>query len=123
MGHLIETTIQRRQALWLKLFGMDALPVLSPCPRWQSIDGRDTLAYDLDLSALGRNQRNRLSAHVAWSTGRPYSMVKLEVDNRFAWPIDATGCHVVEDQETAIRPSLLLPAVWRVLRRLAWVGG
>lgn len=122
MRHLIETTIQKRQALWLKLFGLETLPVLSSCPRWQVIDGRETLAYDLDLSALGRNQRNRLSAHVAWSTGRPYSLVKLEVDNRFAWPIDATGCHVVNEQETAIRPSLFMPVARRMLVRLAWAG-
>lgn len=102
MDHYITTTDETRLARWRHLFGADRLPVLAPAARWQWIDGMETPAYDLDLAALLDGQRARLAGHVAQRTGRPYPIVKMEIDNSLSWPVPAAGCVVIVDEETAV---------------------
>lgn len=56
MSYYVTTSSPKRRALWLRLFGVDRLPVVSPKPRWQVGRGEfretETLAYDLDVARL-----------------------------------------------------------------------
>ena len=109
MSYFVITPDRARADRWQKLFGADRLPVLAPVARWQLIDGQERPAYDLDLAALHQGQRDRLAGHVAKRTGRPYPLVKTEIDNSLSWPVVAAGCVVVIDEVTAADwPSLFL---------------
>lgn len=124
MAHMSEfwitTTDARRAGHWQRLFGSERLPVLHGRARWQWVDGREVPAYDLDLSRLHTGQRDRLAGYVARRMGRPYGLVKMEIDNALSWPVTAAGCELVTEEETAerTRPSLFMS----ILRHNRWRG-
>lgn len=99
----ITTTNERRLRLWHNLFGATELPVMSPRPRFQYRKHRPEriYAYDLDASRLTEWQRSRFAAYIARKMRVNYATALHLVD---AWPIEASGCRVVESskEETAV---------------------
>ncbi len=109
--HLITTSDEKRQAIWLHVFGTDTLPVLASKPRWQAMQGRgfDVLAFDLALSELSTAQRQRFAGHLSRKYGRNYQATLIELETVVSWPIPA-GMDVVvlEPAEQASPLALLL---------------
>ena len=101
----IITTNPHRQRVWQRLFGQDRLPVRTAVPRWQHLPGRSdsVLAYDLDLARLHAAQVERLAGYVARRAGWPYQTALAEI--RRGWPIEAAGCRLAEEAETAVSPD------------------
>lgn len=95
--HYITAVEQRRRAYWENLFGTDELPVKTPDPRWQHVDpGRhETLAYDLDTTALHPMQRERLAQHLAMTNGMRVEDARAMVETSTI-PVKAHGCRLVE---------------------------
>lgn len=114
-AYFITTRDETRAAYWLRVFGLERLPVMEKRPRWQALDsGRETFAYDLKLSALNPNQLNRFAAVIATRHGVRYDSAKRELQAMTSWPVAAIGCTVeieelAESEEATAekRPSLL----------------
>lgn len=103
----------RRAARWQRLFGTNRLPVLSAASRWDVVDGRDQLCYDLDLARLHWGQRDRMASYVARCLRRPYDTVRAEIEAAISWPVSAAGCVVETDEATESRPSpFFMPAMF-----------
>lgn len=106
----LQTRDKTRAQKWQRLFGLDALPVLSNRARWQPLNnGRMTYAFDLALSELSQAQRNAFSGYIARRTKRPYDQVKREMDTSTSWPLAANGCRVVvieSEEEATAAPQL-----------------
>lgn len=92
----ITTRNGQRAAKWLRLFGVDALPVKHERPRWQATANRDDvmLAYDLDATRLNEWQIARFAGYIAARTGTPFTAAKKLVDG---WPLEAAGCEAVSE--------------------------
>ena len=107
--YCVTTSDERRQSIWLALFGTDTLPVLHRRARWQDVNGRNVYAYDLDLGRLSQAQRNGFAGYIARRTRRNYVRdVKPEIDNKPAYPIPAANCQAIidKDSETAVNVDL-----------------
>jgi hypothetical protein len=95
----VTTQDPTRRALWLRLFGVDWLPVKAARPRWQVARGElvegEILAFDLDAARLHPMARERFAHYIAQRTGETYKVAAHIVDG---WPIAAAGCVV----ETAV---------------------
>lgn len=93
----ITTRNGRQRALWLRLFGSDALPVTAAAPHEvYTPDGRARLVYDLDVVAIGPHGRRRLAAYIAarrW--GVTFEAALRDV--AFGWTIDAADCQLVTE--------------------------
>lgn len=122
MKQFITTTDTRRLARWQHLFGLDRLPVLSRWTRFDVVDGFETPCYALELGQLTQLQRDRLACYAARRTGRPYADVRAEINAAVSWPVKASGCYVVEDEATVVRPSPLFVFAREHMLRLAWAG-
>lgn len=97
----VTTRDNQRAALWLRLFGVDALPVKHLQPRWQvNAYGRDVLAYDLDAPRLNEWQVARFAGYIARRTGTPFTDAKRLVDG---WPLEAGGCEAVSEDALSRR--------------------
>ncbi|MBX3056915.1 MAG: hypothetical protein KF770_10625 [Anaerolineae bacterium] len=125
MSYWITTSDRARSQRWERIFGADRLPVLSAAARRDVVEGQERPCYDLALGQLSTWQRDRLAAYASRRTGRPYEMVRCEIEAAISWPVTAAGCQLVceEDMATAERPSpFLLPAGWgrgvRIAKRL-----
>lgn len=89
----ITTRSGQRSAKWLRLFGVDVLPVKHEHPRWQVFaNGRDVLAYDLDATRLNEWQRARFAGYIAKRSAIPFTVALKQVDG---WPLEAGGCEAV----------------------------
>lgn len=98
----ITTRNGRQRALWLRLFGSEALPVTAAQPHEvYTPDGRARLVYDLDVVAIGPNGRRRLAAYIAarrWGVAPAQAGVEQALrDVAFGWTIDATDCELVSE--------------------------
>jgi len=113
--HFISTRSQRQRELWLDLFGLETLPVISPYPH-EAMDtsGRVLVFYTLDTSRMTPMQINRLASHVGgmWGSGYVRALDRILLDG---WNIDATYCELLETAELK-RPSL---SIWSRFRKLA----
>lgn len=77
MSYYVHTNDLRRRALWLRLFGVERLPVLAPHPRCRVERGArgetEIQAYDLDGARLHwmaqRRAMRRLNVSAAQLTG------------------------------------------------------
>lgn len=101
----ITTRNGRQRALWLRLFGSDALPVTAAAPHEvYTPDGRARLVYDLDVVAIGPNGRRRLAAYIAarrWGVAPAQAGVEQALrDVAFGWTIDATDCELASEPVT-----------------------
>lgn len=92
---VITTRSGQRAAKWLRLFGVEALPVKHERPRWIAQPGGDMLAYDLDASRLNEWQRARFAGYIAKRQDVPLKVALTMVDN---WPIEAAGCQSVASE-------------------------
>lgn len=111
--HLITTSDEKRQAIWLHLFGTDALPVLAAKPRWQEQGGAfPVLAYDLALSELTDPQRTRFAGYLSRKYRMDYTATLTELETAVSWPIPAgIDIQVMEPAEqTTPLASLLFGA-------------
>jgi hypothetical protein len=102
---MIRTNDPRRRQLWLRLFGVDQLPVLAGRPRWVCDVSGDREVYDLDLQRLRPGAVYRLAGYVARCKRRPYALVLSEIQTSGFW-VDATDC-VVEETAAGKRPFFL----------------
>jgi len=101
----ITTRNGRQRALWLRLFGSEALPVTAAQPHEvYTPDGRARLVYDLDVVAIGPNGRRRLAAYIAarrWGVAPAQAGVEQALrDVAFGWTVDATDCQLVTEPVT-----------------------
>jgi len=96
----VRTSDERRRQLWLRVFGVDVLPVIGDAARVQEIRGQSLPAYDLHLRALHPGQRARLAAHISRKYGRGYADVRTELDTATSWPLIDNG-----DLETVQQPA------------------
>lgn len=119
--HLIQTTDERRQAIWQHVFGTDALPVLAAKPRWQAMQGRgfDVLAFDLALSELSTAQRQRFAGYLCRKYRMDYTAALAELETAVSWPVPAGSDIVVLEPAEQASPLALLLSDWdRVTGRL-----
>lgn len=98
----VTTRNEQRAAKWLRLFGVEALPVKHSRPRWQVAPSRDDvfLAFDLDASRLNHWQRARFAGYIAKRTGVPFAVAQHQVDG---WPLEAAGCEAVSEGDLSRR--------------------
>lgn len=89
--HLIATSDEKRQAIWLHVFGAVELPIVGDKPRWQVMQGRpfDVLAYDLALNHLTEAQRTRFAGYLSRKYRLNYTETLAELNGRISWPIAA----------------------------------
>lgn len=113
MEHLLVTTSSpQRQRHWLRLFGLEELPVKQAQPAMESHPCKPTpaLAYTLDAERLHWMARSRFAAHVARTCGLAYDEALNEIDG---WPIAATAdCRVMVDlskQGERLLPGFFMP--------------
>lgn len=90
----VTTTDQRRRAHWMRLFGVDQLPVKAPRPRRQARIWQpgEVLAFDLDAGRLHWMQRHRFAGYVSRQIGVTVDEALHLVDG---WPIPADGVTAV----------------------------
>lgn len=107
----IMTHDEARRTRWIKLFGVERLPVKVAKPRWQHhpFSAAMVYAYDLDAARLPSGARSRFAHYVAAKTGQAYEAALYQVDG---WPIPAAGCTVetAVSSKPMIRPFVLPPA-------------
>lgn len=101
--HQVTTTDPQRRALWLRLFGVDVLPVKRPFPElFIDAAGNERLAYVLDSRQLTAIQINKLASYLQariWGLG--YQDAQRQARER--WTIDAEGVELVDpEDETAV---------------------
>lgn len=98
----VMTRNEQRAAKWLRLFGVDVLPVKHARPRWQSAPDRDKmmLAFDLDAARLNQWQVARFAGYIAKRSGIPFVDAKHMVDG---WPLEAAGCEAVSEADLSRR--------------------
>lgn len=108
--HPIQTTDEKRQAIWLHVFGTDTLPVLAAKPRWQAMQGRgfDVLAFDLALGELSDAQRQRFAGYLSRKYRMDYTATLAELETAVSWPVPAHNIVVFEPAEQASPLALLL---------------
>ncbi len=89
--HHITTSDEKRQTVWLHVFGAAELPIVGDKPRWQVMQGRsfDVLAYDLALNHLSEAQRTRFAGYLSRKYRLNYTETLAELNGRISWPIPA----------------------------------
>ena len=125
--HLISTTDEKRQTIWLHVFGADTLPIVGHKPRWQVMQGRgvEVLAYDLALSELSDAQRQRFAGYLSRKYGRNYQVTLTELETAVSWPIKASFDIQVLEPAEQMSPLASLLSVARKrpfmpMPQLAW---
>lgn len=125
--YLIQTTDERRQAIWLHVFGTDTLPVLAAKPRFQEQQGRafPVLAYDLALCELSDAQLARFAGHLHRKYRMDYTTTLNELQTAVSWPIPAgMDIVVLEPAEQTLTLASLLSGIRKrplsPVPRLAW---
>jgi len=113
-GAHIQTTDEKRQAIWSHVFGTDTLPVLAAKPRWQAMQGRgfDVLAFDLALSELSVAQRTRFAGYLSRKYRMDYVAALNELETAVSWPIPAGADIVVLEPAEQASPLALLLSDW-----------
>lgn len=107
----IKTNDAHRERKWVRLFGVDMLPVKQARPRdqWLPLQECQVLAYDLDASRLHWMQRERFVDYICIRTGMCRKEAMQHTDG---WPLVAEDCFVVTaDLVDGERPSLSPHAV------------
>lgn len=80
---------------FLKVFGRVRLNIKSPIPRHVNLPGKGTRKiYELDLSLISDEERERLAAHLSERFNMPVKTILADLD-RIGMPILADGCTVV----------------------------
>jgi hypothetical protein len=106
-AHQIKTTDPRRRALWLRLFGMDVLPVKWPFPEpFVDAAGNERMAYVLDSRHLTPQQTHNLASYLQ---ARTWGMSYQDACRRVGelWTIDAENVEVVETAVSDERPFFI----------------
>ncbi|HEY7544428.1 MAG TPA: hypothetical protein VID27_06080 [Blastocatellia bacterium] len=86
---------------WIKVFGTDTIPLLSPIPEPASGPGTGrALFYHLDTDALDEDQRRRLVEHLAR---------KFKLREDLVWrDLGQVGCPILADDLIVVMDSRLL---------------
>lgn len=102
----IMTHDEARRTRWIKLFGVERLPVKVAKPRWQHhpFSAAMVYAYDLDARRLHPQARARFAAYIASRAHVDYGTAGHMVDG---WPVQAAGCELAQEEtvvsmETAV---------------------
>jgi hypothetical protein len=111
-GYAIRTNDPIRRAKWDRLFGLDALPVVSPWPvEMVQPDGSSGYYYELDTRALTAWQVQRLAGHISarcWGISHTEALARIEQ----GWFVSAENCELVERSETAVSPVFAFRSGW-----------
>ena len=90
----ISKTSERAET-WLAVFGSKTIPLKSPIPYKANIPEKGSVyVYDLDLSLLTQEQRQRLVIHIAKRFDYEESFVDKE--------LDSMGCPILAEDVTII---------------------
>lgn len=92
-----------RKANWLTVYGTDTIPIKSPIPSRANLPGLPSaLIYELDLSAISTDQRQRPVTHIT----KRFDLDPTEVETE----LDEEGVPILADDVTVTihRPELFL---------------
>lgn len=91
-----------RHREWIEVMGVDEIPLKSPFPEWASAPGVEAgLFYQIDLSAITPEQRERMIKHIA----RKFEVDEHEVSST----LDTIGCPILAEDVTVV---VLNPQKW-----------